>query len=130
MADRRETFLAGDLALIRDLQKQSEEVEKWSEISVGEGTLLTERAKELPAFFGELARETEPFPPDQPPEVIVNAYKILLDDRVKELKLKSAKRQLLQRSSAENPLAKSFSRVFFFSTQSNQRLTQQPLRKE
>ena len=101
LADRRGTFLAGSVELIRDLKKQSKEVDHWAEIDVGDRSLLTERAKELPDFFGELAQRSEPFPPSMPAEVIANAYKIM---RVKELQLASAKKQLLQRASAVTPL--------------------------
>ena len=104
LADRRGTFLAGSVVLLHDLKKQSNEVEKWAEITVGDGTLLSERAKELPDFFGELAQRSEPFPPSMPAEVIARAYKIMLDDRIKELKLESAKKQLLQRASADDSL--------------------------
>ena len=104
LADRRGTYLAGSTALIRDLEKQVKEIEKWSEVSIGDGNLLTERAKELPDFFQELAKQTEPFPPSMPVQVIVNAYKIMLNDRAKELRLETAKAQLWQRASAAKSL--------------------------
>ena len=102
LADRRGTFLAGSVELIRDLEKQSKEVGQWADIAVGEESLLTVRAKELPDFFGELAQRSEPFPPALPAEIIANAYKIMLDDRVRELRMESAKKQLLQRASASS----------------------------
>ena len=94
LADRRGTFLAGRQELIRDLQKQSQEVEKWSSISVGDGTLLSERAKELSAVLAELAQESEPFPPSVPATVIAKTYKLLLNNRVKELQLEEANAQV------------------------------------
>ena len=112
LADRRGTYLAGSAELLRDLEKQVKEISKWSEISFGEGNLLTERAKELPNFFQELAKQTEPFPPSMPAKVVVNAYKIMLNDRAKELRMETAKLQLSQRAAA----VKSLRSVTFAST--------------
>ena len=102
LADRRGTFLAGRQELIRDLQKQSQEVDKWPGISVGDGTLLSERAKELPVVLAELAQESEPFPPSVSASVIAKTYKLLLNNRVKELQLEEANAQVSQRASSNS----------------------------
>ena len=102
LADRRGTFLAGRQELVRDLQKQSQEVDTWPAISVGDGTLLSERAKELPGVLAELAQESEPFPPSVPATVIARTYKLLLNNRIKELQLEEANAQVAQRASANS----------------------------
>ena len=53
-ADFRGTFLAGRQELIRDLQKQSQEVDKWSGISVGERLLWTIVLATSCAYYGKL----------------------------------------------------------------------------
>ena len=65
---------------------------------------MTETAKDIPDFFGELAQRAEPSPPSLPAKLIVNSYKIMLHDRVKELQLEGAKKELLKRTAADNSL--------------------------
>ena len=87
LSDRRQSFLAGNQQLLRDLRAQAKDTDSWATTVSGSSTLLHIRGKELPSFLAELADEDVPFPESASPLDAVNAYRIALLDRAAEVKL-------------------------------------------